>query len=212
MNDIEFDFVTDCAEKKNVARSAKYRKGTVFGPKGCHLPHENMTKKEINAMHGEVKSYNMASPVSYGMFKFWPDDLKRNYILGLQEKYGAGDTAIAEMMGTGRQTIATLRRFLRVPPMKKGHQIKDAEWEKFLNGVDEEPEIEAEPAEEQIEQEPETEPTPTSGRFPWGSSDKKHVKKASFEIEANDWEQLMDLVAAFDISNGAKIQIVFECV
>lgn len=99
MKDETYLFHSDCREKKNVARSAKHVR-THRGKGGrVKFPSDHLSKKELNAMNGEVKSYRLNDPMSWDEFRSMPDDLKIAYIKALREKYNVPDSHIARMMG-----------------------------------------------------------------------------------------------------------------
>ena len=106
MKDEEYLFHSDCREKKNIARSARCAR-THNGKGGrVKFPSDYLTKKELNAMNGEMKSYRLNDPMSWGEFKAMPDDLKITYIKALRETYNAPDLHIARMMGTNTCTFS----------------------------------------------------------------------------------------------------------
>lgn len=99
MKDETFCFIQDVKEKKSTARSAR-NKRTHNGKGGMvKLPSDFMTRKEINAMNGEVKAYRMNDPMKWAEFKAMPDDIKRDYIKILRSKFNAPGKYIAAMMG-----------------------------------------------------------------------------------------------------------------
>ena len=57
-------------------------------------------------MNGDVKSYKMNEPITWGMFKSMPDDLKIMYIKSIRKKFNVPDKYVAEMMGVSRSTFA----------------------------------------------------------------------------------------------------------
>lgn len=102
MTDEVYEFIQDCKDKKITARSAR-NKRTHTGKGGrVRFPSDNLTKKEREAMNGEVKSYRMNDPVSWKEFKSWPEEHQITYIKLLRQKYNAPDKAIAIMMGVSR--------------------------------------------------------------------------------------------------------------
>lgn len=106
MKDEEYLFHADVRGKKNIARSARNTR-THCGKSGrVKLPSDYMTKKELNAMNGEVKSYRLNEPMSWKEFKALPDDIKVTYIKLLREKFNCFDSAIAEMMGINKVTFS----------------------------------------------------------------------------------------------------------
>lgn len=106
MNDIEYEFVTDSANKKNIARSAKSTR-THNGKRGAvKFPSDYLTKKELKAMSGECIQYaSLKGPMTWAEFKILPNDLKKEYILWIREKFGAPDKYIAEMLGVSACTL-----------------------------------------------------------------------------------------------------------
>ena len=98
MTDEKFVFVQDVKEKKQTARSAWNRNKGKY--RTVRLPSDFMTRKEREAMNGEVKSYRLNDPMTWEEFKAMPDDIMTSYIKLIRERFGASDTAIANMMGT----------------------------------------------------------------------------------------------------------------
>lgn len=62
------------------------------------LPSDNLTEKEIEALHGEVKTYRLREPMTWEQFKAMPDDLKVEYIEKIRKNFNAPDAYIAELM------------------------------------------------------------------------------------------------------------------
>lgn len=100
MKDETFVFIQDVKEKGNTARSARNAR-THCGKGGrVKFPSDYMTKKEIQKMNGEVKSYRLNEPMTWGEFMAMPDDIKIVYIKMLRHKFNVPGKYIAEMMGT----------------------------------------------------------------------------------------------------------------
>lgn len=138
MKDEEYIFHSECREKKITARSARYKR-THNGKSGrVRFPSDNMTKKELNKMNGEVKSYRLNEPMSWKEFKGMPDDIKVSYIKLIREKYNAFDCHIAEMMGIGKCTFSHEMTRLGLSVGKT--RGKDTKWDSegfyaWLGGV-----------------------------------------------------------------------------
>jgi hypothetical protein len=99
MRDEEYEFFSDCREKKSTAASAFKRK-THCGKGGrVRFPSDNLTKKELQKMNGETKSYRMNEPIKWEDFRSMPDDIQVMYIKLLRQKFNVPDRKIAEMMG-----------------------------------------------------------------------------------------------------------------
>lgn len=110
MNDFDFDVLG----KKRIARSAFLK------PRhsGCTLPSDKMTRKEIAAMNGEVKTYNVTRPMKWSEYKRLPDDLKREYWRNMQSCGGAA-TWLAPLMGASDASIRNAAEAVGVP-FKRG--------------------------------------------------------------------------------------------
>lgn len=144
MKDEEYLFHQTSREQKNIARSARNRR-THTGKSGrVKFPSDYMTKKELKAMNGEVKSYRLNEPMTWKEFKGLPDDIKVTYIKLLREKWGVPDTHIAEMMGIGKCSISLEMTRLNLNGERKPRNYKwDAEgFKAWAHGV---PVVEAEP-------------------------------------------------------------------
>lgn len=131
------DFDYDCLEKKRLARSAFARKGT-RNRKGCRLPHENLTKKEREALNGEVYSVSMNAPISWERFKALTPSLQSDYLNHLVEKFGVGINTISkDLFGLSAAGLANHinRRGLKVSPHKgKISQAAYVAWYKWIEG------------------------------------------------------------------------------
>lgn len=130
----DFDF--EVKEKKDVARSAKYK---VNGSKSrkCTLPTDYMTPSQIKKMNGETITYNINKPMTLKEFKRVPPDVGREYIMRLVDIYGVNFTSLAQMFGCCKKTCASLLSakpygisFSRGSAMSKG---KREAWSAFLD-------------------------------------------------------------------------------
>jgi hypothetical protein len=134
MTEVEKDFHQDCRAKKSVAASARSRR-THAGKGGkVRLPHDNLTKKELEKMNGECKAYRLNSPMKWAEFKSLPDDLKVAYIKMLREKYNAPTKEITAMLGVSEFSYGEVMRklgFADKPGLRR--KVTD-EWFAWLAG------------------------------------------------------------------------------
>lgn len=130
MTEEEYLFVTDVADKKRTARGSYNRRAHAGKGGKIMLPSDYMSNKEIKKMNGEVKTYNIKNPMRYAEFKALPDDLKKQYLTMLRDRYNAGNRAIGKMMGVTDHTISVIARELGVRALKKGDR-PFPEWENF---------------------------------------------------------------------------------
>lgn len=101
------------------------RYGTVFVPaspppamRGIHnkrthagkggkviFPSDYLTRKEREAMNGEIKTYALNRPMRWKEFKLLPDDVRREYIENLQKRFDVQQKDLAAMFGVSVQTV-----------------------------------------------------------------------------------------------------------
>ena len=141
MRDETWCFISDVRDRKRTARGANNK--VRGGGRTVKLPADYMTRKEREALNGEVTTYALDKPVSWEEYKEWPDEIQAKYMGGLIIKYNATCEAVGSMMGVHRQTIQTERRRLGI---KTGHQckLKEEEWNGFLRQGQADPEPEPE--------------------------------------------------------------------
>lgn len=105
MTDEKFVFVSDCADKKRTARGI-HNKRTHAGKGGKVLfPSDYLTRKEREAMNGEVKTYALNRPMRWKEFKMLPDDVRWEYIENLQKRFGVMQKDLAVMFGVSVNSV-----------------------------------------------------------------------------------------------------------
>ena len=151
------DFDYDVKQKKDIARSAGKK---VSGAKSrrCSLPHDGLNSKQLEALNGPVKSYNLSKPMTWAELKAMPAELQKEYLRKLGVRFNPTSYALAEMLGTTHTTVGRLLRELGLS-RSKGQRMTEGDkkaWEFFLADV------EAPEAEEQAPEieEPQPEPEP----------------------------------------------------
>ena len=137
MSEITDMFYDECADRKRTARGA-FNKRTHNGKRGgVKFPSDYLSKKEKSKMNGEIKVYKMNEPITYAEFKEYPDDLKKQYVNNLREKFDVSDTAIAEMMGINKRTLNRLLNIIHASGGRRGSRKADCEgFEKWKNAHD----------------------------------------------------------------------------
>lgn len=153
MTDEKYVFISDVRDKKRTARGS-FNMRTHAGKGGAvKFPSDYLTKKELRAMNGETKTYNINAPMDWKEFKSMPDDIEAMYIKALRERYGVMNINIAEMLGVHPVTFAKEINRLGFSGQGKGNRRSnfDSEgWCKWLNGIrDPKEEI---PVEEPVEE------------------------------------------------------------
>lgn len=104
--DEQYIFLADTAEKKRIARGS-HNKRTHCGKGGSvTFPSDFMSKKEREAMNGEVKSYNLNKPMTWKELRKMPKDLQTTYIKKLRNNYDVPDAVLAESFGVSQSYIS----------------------------------------------------------------------------------------------------------
>lgn len=157
MKDETYAFIQDVKDKKITARSARSTR-THCGKGGkVRLPSDNLSKKELEKMNGECKSYRLNAPMTKEEFQSMPDDLKATYIKLLRSKYAIPDTQLGKAMGYPQQTFAKIVKKLGLGEGSASGGKKKV-WDKegffaWWNGVDKLPTpVIAEPTQEEAEE------------------------------------------------------------
>ena len=130
MNDIKYTLLTDTRAKKSVAASARRRVSR--GGKCVNMPHDHMTKKEMQKMNSEIREYNLGKPMGWELFKSGPLDLQAEY---LQRCYQRGGTlsSIAKMFGVAPSTVCFWCKRNGIKSGATGRRIPLAEFLKWAN-------------------------------------------------------------------------------
>lgn len=134
------DFDYDAMQKKRIARGAAHMKRGSKSKK-CTLPSDYLTAAQRRKLNGPVSTYKLDEPMNWESFKAMPEDLQKQYILGLQENYGANDEMMGKMFKKSDTVVLRLRNALNIKPLGKcklnrnEKAIRDAKWDAFCNGV-----------------------------------------------------------------------------
>lgn len=124
MKDEKYVFFEDVKEKAITARSSKKRPRR----SGCRLP--QYTAKEMREMSGPTYTINLKRRISYTEFKALPESLQKDYVQNIVDKYGAGPSALAELMGANAGAVGVYLS-KRGFSFKRGFQPKKEDLERF---------------------------------------------------------------------------------
>ena len=141
--DEQYVMISDSIEKKKIANSSHNRK-THCGKGGrVKFPSDYLSKKELKAMNGVVKSYNLNKPMTWKEFRSMPQDLQIMYIKKLRNEFGVPDIVLGKAMGICKSSFSRAMSDLNLSLGKsagaKGKQWLDSEesfkffeyWNKF---------------------------------------------------------------------------------
>jgi hypothetical protein len=135
MTDAEKVFNQTVQKRKRIARGAQHKR--MGGGHIVSLPSDQLTEKEKTMLNGEVTTYKLDKPVKWAVFKTWPGDIRREYILGLQKKYHASSGMIYKMLGISQSVYFKEMQRLNIeggmkPPKDKTAWEAFLEWEAFI--------------------------------------------------------------------------------
>ena len=99
MSDEKYEYIQDIKEKNHTAKSSHNRKGHCGKCGRVVMPSDHYTKKQLESMNGEVKTYQLGKPMSWEYFCNLPDDLKKMYIKELRKKFNVPDEELAVAFG-----------------------------------------------------------------------------------------------------------------
>lgn len=162
MPDEQYVMISDSIEKKKIAHSSHNRK-THCGKGGrVKFPSDYLSKKELKAMNGDVKSYNLNKPMTWEEFRNMPQDLQIMYIKKLRNEFGVPDIVLSKAMGVCKSSFSRAMKDLNLSLGKSagatGKQWLNSEkslkfseyWNKFNkektveeDGVEDETEVES---------------------------------------------------------------------
>lgn len=163
MNDFDYDVL----QKKRIARNAKYQKKGSRSKK-CTLPDDYLTPAQRKALNGPTKTYKLGGPMDWSTFRSMPDDLQREYMKKLIDRFRVSDELLGWMFGVQRAAVCKRRKELGVTRTGKYHATRE-ERNTFYTWCAGGASVE-EPAVEQVSPEPEPEnapnPEPTPAPMP----------------------------------------------
>ena len=114
MPDEQYVMISDSIEKKKIAHSSHNRK-THCGKGGrVKFPSDYLSKKELKAMNGDVKSYSLNKPMTWEEFRSMPQDLQIMYIKKLRNEFGVPDIVLSKSMGVCKSSFSKAMKDLNL--------------------------------------------------------------------------------------------------
>lgn len=124
----------DMKQKSSIRKSANSKKG---GSNTMKLGNKPMSWQEIASKHGECKTWNLDSFMSFSDFKAMPQDLQVEYVNKLQDKYDIGIKHISrELFNVGDDGLQSHLRMHNIlkfcnPDKRRGK----TGYQKFLDDI-----------------------------------------------------------------------------
>lgn len=141
MTEAEKVFNQTAQERKRLGYGDKHKKRQ--GGRYVRLPSDYLTRKERDAMNGEIETYNLNAPVTWRTLRKWPEDIQKQYFQTIDEKYGPTAAMYAEMLGVAANTVYNHRYWLQIPLGQRGKLKPDEKaWSDFIDPPKKTPEPE----------------------------------------------------------------------
>lgn len=135
MTDERYVYIQDIREKKAIGRGAFAKKcGSKTGYVG--LPSDHLTEAQKRRRNGPVQTYNINRIIrDWTTFKALPDDLKKEYMRGCRNNYGAKVAHVAEAMGVKPATLSNhlYTRSIYIGQLGRPKPLSP-DWQKFVSG------------------------------------------------------------------------------
>lgn len=136
-NEIEKLFIEDCRDKKRTASGAYHRASRGVAPVRVHNQSDNMTKKELKEMSGEVISF-MQKPMVWADFKDMPIKAQKSYYMWLKDEFEVLDKYIVAMLGVDSGNFSNYKKtwldIERKPGKRSMGSCQLARWNRFVQG------------------------------------------------------------------------------
>lgn len=134
MTDEKYTFIEDIKQKSSTAKSSHYKKTS--GGKHVKFPSDYLSKKEKKKMNGEVRNYDLNKPMSWEKFEAMPDDLEKEYIEKIQERFNVyRKTICKELFHISEHTLANYSRKHGFPSKHGGDRRKKEDISEFRDWI-----------------------------------------------------------------------------
>lgn len=173
MTDEKHAFIEDVTERGAISRQSGTRYAKAGKSSACDLPHDHLTRKQLQALHGEEVTVNLKKPIEYTSFMKLSDDTQKEYLHKLLDTYGATAERIGAMWSISASKVTFFfKKFNIVVPYN--NRYKKTVWETFLTSASE-PELEME-ADDNSETKPTADALVFSEEIP-----RKPISRAEFD-------------------------------
>lgn len=135
MTDERYLFMQDLKEK-NSTKSGAYHKRSGKRSHYVGLPSDHLSPAELKRRNGPLKTYNINTCIrTFAEFKELPADLKKAYVLGCRNTYGARIPELAAAMGVHPTSVRKNLIDSGVSIGRGGrYKLDSEEWEDFVDG------------------------------------------------------------------------------
>lgn len=209
MDDAQWIFKKDSADKKSIARSAKNK----VRHTGCNLPSDYMTKKDISKLNGDVKTMNIRKPMSYAFFKTLAPEIAEEYLTFLRDEFHAKLDDISRVFKISSRTLSNYcyRRKIKTDfRVGKKIDLNVQAWDHFWNGMSTVEETNTDTPHTDREESDKTDIS-VERRTIDEIVAETPLSLNSMQIELNnvrDWDSLQKILSAFPLPENNSITIM----
>lgn len=136
MDDARYVLFEELKEKNATKRGAYHK--VRGGGRHVKMPSDTLTRKEKQALNGDVKTYRLGEPMVWAEFLLMPREMQVSYINRLDAEYDPTNGQLGDMFGVSAVTVSRFRAENDVKrPSGKAHPTADKvrAWEAFLGKV-----------------------------------------------------------------------------
>ena len=101
------------------------------------LPSDELPMEEVRAMNSKVTTYNLNKPMDWATFKELPEDLLKEYLNKIRQRFHPTDANIADMLGVSPGSLSMLLKKYKLNAVYDQKAIRDlGSWNAWLAGED----------------------------------------------------------------------------
>lgn len=129
------DFDYDVRQKTIIARGAKHKKGSVFGPRGCRLPSDNLTDAQRKKLNGKEERFVLNRPITWNTFLAYPEDMQKEYITKLRDTLDPSAADLSLMFGVTGEKVRKKLIEIGLPLRRRGRVGREhkQKWQTWLD-------------------------------------------------------------------------------
>ena len=129
---IERELRREIRERKTVGYSARNRVCGSKTKRAAVLPSDYLTPKQWKERNGIMVTYHLSEPMDWKSFRAMPNDLQRQYLQGLVDRFNLTQAALAEMFHLSPHYLSkTLFNSGFSQMFARGRKMSDAQLESF---------------------------------------------------------------------------------
>ena len=127
--DAKKELYADLRDRRAEASGARHKKNG-SKKKGCSLPSDGLTRRQLEKLNGPMNIFAMNVPTDYETLSKQSDDIQREYITNLLDRFNITAAKISEMLGISPTTGMSYIKSLGIKYAPRGAKLKNNKNEK----------------------------------------------------------------------------------